>query len=227
VGLDLVRAEGWRARQRPAAQAGPEPVTAGPQPPPAAGAGATAASLLGRPAAVAAVALLALIPVLPRLPFVSRHAAVPAFFTSPAVKMIPPGAVALTFPYDRAPHNQAMLWQAVTGMRFRIIGGEVFVPGPDGRSTWRPDPAGPPILLPVLRAGTAVDPGPPPTSQQAVAALRQLCARYRIDVVLVRPGATYGGRFAHLMRRALGEPPLRSGGMDVWTGVQARLRAHG
>jgi hypothetical protein len=195
--------------------------------PAAAGARAFLAPVLGRPAAVAAVALLALVPVAPRLPFVSRHVATPAFFTSPAVRMIPPGAVALTFPYDRAPSNQAMVWQAVTGMRFRIIGGEVFVPGPDGASTWRPDPAGPPILLPVLRAGTTVDPGPPPASQQAVAALRQLCTRDGIDVVLVDTAARYGGRFAHLVRRAIGPPTLRSGGMTVWTEVPARLRAPG
>ena len=137
----------------------------------------------------------------------------------------PPGSVALTFPYELAPPDQPMLWQVATNMRFRIIGGYAFVPGPDGRSTWRPYPPGPLVLQQVLLASTVAHPGPPPTNPQAVAAIRHLCARYRVGVVLVDPAWRYGHAIARLVSRALGSPPVRTGRMDVWLQVQNDLRA--
>jgi hypothetical protein len=174
---------------------------------------------------VAAVALVALAPVVPKVPFHSRPVTTPPFFTSRDVSVIPAGSVALTFPYDRAPHNEPMLWQSASGMRFRIIGGDAFVPGPGGGSTWRPNPVGPPIVAQVLLAGTVAYPGPPPTSREAAIAIRELCARYRIGVVLVDPAAPYGQTVAGLMRRVIHTPPHKLGRLDVWTGVQAHLRS--
>ena len=59
----------------------------------------------------------------------------------------------LTFPFELAPRNDAMMWQAASGMRFRVLGGDVFVPGNVVRSTWHPLPPGPPVLAAVLEAG--------------------------------------------------------------------------
>lgn len=228
VGLDQVRAHGWRAASRasaigtsapgagtPASGVGtPAPGTGNPAAgtdSPAAGAG----TLARRTLLVALAGLIALAPVVPRLPFHSRPVTTPPLFSSSATRLIPPGAVALTFPYSRAPHNDPMLWQAASGMRFRIIGGDAFVPGPGGSSTWRPDPVGAPVILRVLLAGTAAYPGPP-TDGEAVAAVRQLCATYRVGVVLVDPSAEYGRTVAGLMHRALRARPLKVGQMDVW-----------
>ena len=54
------------------------------------------------------------------------------------------------FLFELAPHNDAMMWQAASGMRFRVLGGDVFVPGNVVRSTWHPLPTGPPVLAAVL-----------------------------------------------------------------------------
>lgn len=232
VGLDRVRATGWRAGL--AGTGATEAVSGAGAAAGGAGAAAGGASAAGglvvrggvpleRSLAVVAAGLVALAPLVPRLPFVSHPVTTPPPFTSGAVSVIPAGSVALTFPYDRAPHNDAMLWQAASGMRFRIIGGDAFVPGPGGRSTWKPNPAGPPILRHILLAGTSAHPAPPPTGRRAAAAIRQLCARYRAGVVLVDPAARYGPTMAALMRRALHAPPVKVGRMDVWTHVQAGL----
>lgn len=181
---------------------------------------------LMRPVAVAAVALVALAPVVPTLSLRSGQVATPPFFTSRMVRMIPPGSVALTFPYELAPPDQPIWWQVAASMRFRIIGGYAFVPGPGGRSTWRPVPSGPPVLRQVLLASTVAHPGPPPANPQAVAAIRQLCARYRVGVVLVDPAWRYGHAVAGLISRALRSPPVRMGRMDVWLQVQTDLRAN-
>jgi hypothetical protein len=199
VGLDRVRAEGWR----PAA------------------AGAPRGGGLGAPLIVAAVGLVALVPLLPALPFPSVPTRTPALFSSGAVELLPTGAVALTFPFDQAPRNEAMLWQAVSGMRLRVVGGDAFVPGPGGRSVWKLAPSGPPVLSAVFLAGTKLHPGPPPRAEPpTLAAIRRLCARYQVGVILVDPAARYAPAVARLVGQALGVPPRTVGGMDVWLNVQ-------
>jgi hypothetical protein len=207
VGLDRVRTGGWRADAAPG-----EPRSAG----------------LARPLAVAAVGLVALVPLLPALPFGSAPTSTPVLFTSRAANVLPAGTVALTFPFDRAPHNDAMLWQSVSGMRFRIVGGDAFVPGPDGRSTWRLNPPGPPLLSAVFLAGTRLHPEPPPAAQpRTLAAIRLLCTRYRVGVILIDRAARYAPGVARLVRKALGVPPRTMGRMDVWLNVQRDLPGQG
>ncbi len=203
VGLDRVRAGGWRGG------AALEPPGHARQ---------------ARPLAVAAVGLVALVPLLPALPFVSAPARTPALFTSRAADVLPVGAVALTFPFDRVPNTDAMLWQAVSGMRFRIVGGYVIVPGQDGRSTWQLNPPGPPVISAVFLAGTRLYPKAPPAAQpRTLAAIRLLCARHRVGVILIRRTAHYAHAVARLIGNALGRPPSTVGQLDVWLNVQRDL----
>jgi len=221
VGLDQVRTGGWLARVSSGGpDVGGQPDTDGQ--PGTGGQWRTAG--LARPLAVAAVGLVALVPLLPALPLGSAPTSTPAFFTSKAVQMLPAGTVALTFPFDRAPQNDAMLWQLESGMRFRIVGGDAFVPGPGGRSTWQLAPPGPPVLSSIFLAGTRLYPKPPPAARpQTLAGIRVLCARYRVGVILVDRAVRYGPAVARLVSRALGVPPRTMGRMDVWLNVQRDL----
>jgi hypothetical protein len=172
----------------------------------------------------AAAGMVALIPLIPSVPFRSANASPPAFFTIQAVRLVPAGAVALTFPFDWTPRNRPMVWQAVSGMRFRILGGDVFVPGPGGRSTLQPRPPGPPAISAVLLAGVTHEKRPPFGGAQTIAAFRLMCARSHIGVVLVDPAARDGHAVARLVGAALRTPPVMSGQMDVWPTVQRDLR---
>jgi hypothetical protein len=179
-----------------------------------------------RPAVVAALGLVALLPLVPRLPIDTYPLRTPRFFTSTEVRGVPRGALALTFPFELAPRNDAMMWQAASGMRFRLLGGDVFVPGIVVRSTWHPLPKGPPVLAAVLEAGQYPDTPPPPVTASAVAAIRQLCARSGVGVVFVDRKAQYGYAFDLLVHRALGTPGRIEGRLSVWLNVQRDLHVH-
>jgi hypothetical protein len=179
-----------------------------------------------RPVVVAAVGLVALLPLVPKVPIRTYPLRIPHYFASTEVREVPHGAVALTFPFELAPHNDAMMWQAASGMRFRVLGGDVFVPGNVVRSTWHPLPKGPPALAAVLEAGQYPGTPPPPMTASAVAAVRQLCARSHVAVVFVDRRAQYGNDFDVLVHRALGTPGRVEGRLSVWLNVQRDLHRH-
>jgi len=176
-----------------------------------------------RPLVVAAVGVIALLPLVPKLPIHTYPLHVPRYFTSTKVREVPRGALALTFPYELAPRNDAMMWQAASGMRFRVLGGDVFVPGNVVRSTWHPLPPGPPVLAAVLEAGQYPPNPAPPMTASAVAAIRQMCARSHVDAVFVDRQARYGYDFDMLVHRALGRPGRVEGRLSVWLNVQHDL----
>jgi hypothetical protein len=85
------------------------------------------ATISGRAYAAAAVAVsVALISLLPAGRYIGlSKISTPKFFTTAAVKRIPPGATVLLLPNSSGPGPSArvMYWQAKAGMRFRIVGG--------------------------------------------------------------------------------------------------------
>jgi len=172
---------------------------------------------------VEAVGLIAMVPLLPNLPLPTEPTNTPSYFSGHGVRELPSGSTALTLPFDLAPQNDPMMWQAASGMRFRILGGDAFVRQPNGRTTWHWQPAGPKVLLQVLRAGRYPSTPPPPMTGAAFAAVRQLLARYHISAVLVDRAARHGAALAELASRALRAPPQRHGRMDVWLNVQRDL----
>ncbi|MGH9299552.1 MAG: hypothetical protein ACRDZT_06515, partial [Acidimicrobiales bacterium] len=120
VGLDRLRREGWSPSRTAGEREG--------------------GSSTGRPgwlraAPVGLVAVAALLPLFPRYPYPSGRVVMPEYFTSAAVRAIRPGSVVLTYPYDESGANYAMLWQAASGMRFKILGGQASTPGPGDRAT--------------------------------------------------------------------------------------------
>jgi len=211
VGLDRIRFERWHLRSRPSESR------------PDTGVRRVGPSLRSS-LATGAIALVALTPLIPRA-ISSVPAGIPSFFLTSDARSIPSGTLALTFPFDKAPFNDPMLWQAASGMRFRIIGGDAFVPGRGGRGTYRPDPPGPTVISKLLLAGSGWAIGhPPPDDASTIAAVRQLLARQHVDVVLVLTSAPDGPYVATVIRRALGRAPVGRGGMDIWLSVPSSLR---
>jgi dolichyl-phosphate beta-glucosyltransferase len=84
-----------------------------------------------------------------RAPLVVQRVRLPPWYTT-AAREVPPGSVIASYPFpaSAAAESQPMVWQAADGMRFRLAGGYVKVPGrargvigtgPQGSATWTLD----------------------------------------------------------------------------------------
>jgi hypothetical protein len=218
-GLDVVWREGWALdpimRQMSAtvrggsASAAPMPSAQGPS--------AMPRPLSARTLSVAAVAIVALLPLLPDFPYRSAPIRVPALFTTAAVDVIPQNARVFTYPFDYPPNNDAMAWQMASGMRFRILGGDAFVPLKKGVTNFQTKPPGSWLALRVLLNDGA---GPvPPPDRATINAVRFSFQHSHPQVVLVDMGSPNAGAVAKIFQLAIGAAPRTEGGMKIWTNV--------
>ncbi|HLI45031.1 MAG TPA: hypothetical protein VKU92_11275 [Acidimicrobiales bacterium] len=215
VGLDRLRAAGWRWRSPAATERGRHLRSASP--------GAWPRALL----ACVAVAV-ALAPVMPRLPIASKRVGAPPFFvTSRDLRLVPTGALVLTFPYNLAPYDAPMVWQVTSRMRYRILGGEATVPGPEGVALSHQRPQAPAPLATLLVSSWRNSHGQwdlhPPDGPELVPMLRSYLRREGVDDVLVVQKALHSVLVARIVTEALGSSPLVVGRVDVWLHVRSAL----
>ena len=148
-------------------------------------------------AVTAAAAALALVPLVPTLAFPATAQPVPAYFTAGVRQDVAPGAVVLVTPFA-AP--ETMLWQARSGLWFRMPAAYARVPGCGGLDSNLPPPSATSQAL--ARGGT-------PTPAEA-AAVRADLAGWGAREVVVGPGS---GAAAALFQAVLGGPGRPSGGV--------------
>ncbi|MCW2866180.1 MAG: hypothetical protein JWR20_368 [Marmoricola sp.] len=174
-----------------------------------------------RAAAVSAVALVTLVPLLPNGLVQSFSLPSASYAAGRAVQSVPAGATTLTYPYPYYSSNVAMTWQLTNDMRFRMPGGEVYVPGPDGHSTNYPHGGLPYALWSVLVQGgprREVDWTPPSPAPRPhlVHSLRTYLATHHLDAVVVASTGTQGRWVTRLTRAALGAPTTHREGYLIW-----------
>jgi hypothetical protein len=178
-------------------------------------------------AALAGLSLLVLVPLLPNGFIHSVRAQVPGYFSSSAVAEIPNGSIVLPYPYPYYTANDPMLWQTASDMRFRIKGGEVYVPGPNHHSTNYPKGDLPPELWAVLAKRGPGAPTPrqelrhwhtPSPAQRArlVADLRGYVASHSVGAMVVAGRGAQARWVAALTASAFGAPTTTHGAVSVW-----------
>jgi hypothetical protein len=168
--------------------------------------------------------------VIPAWPFPTNAVAVPAFFSSPIVDRIPFGSVALIEPYPSVNEIQPQVWQAIAGMRFRIIGGYALVRNRLGHSTNFASVLSPePVQRFLWADGTGeagYPPSPAPADDASLACeTRTFLIRYRVDSVIQTDRTAKPMALLTLFRRVIGPPTLVMQGTDVWLGVLRNLEA--
>jgi hypothetical protein len=182
------------------------------------------ADLAGRPhltgravvLAVGALVVVALLPLVPRWPYphVPVSTTTPTFFQTADVDAVPAGSAALTYPYAVYPENQSMLWQALSAMRFKILGGYALIPGPDQLAIDGPGPVEPAAVPDTLISDYDGQPNPGPAATPGQ--LRTLVRRYDIRSLMVGPGGVDPAAAITLFTQAYG-PPAQVGGLLLWT----------
>ncbi|MHB8504310.1 MAG: hypothetical protein ACYDEN_01080 [Acidimicrobiales bacterium] len=144
-----------------------------------------------------------------------------ASFASPGAPWaaVPAGALVLAYPIPQFPQDQAMLWQAEAGLRFRLVGGYAIRPGP-GRRSDRLPLLPPPSTLPAALVSALDDPSTFKVGgvvwRRAGGALPGFLAAQHVRAVIVQTGAPGGGAVVALMRSRLGPPSAQRDGLALW-----------
>ena len=172
---------------------------------------------------IGAVTAAILIPVAATysLPYVVRNQPTPLWFRHAAVKL-PAGTEVLAYPYPDGGENQAMGWQAIDDLRFRIVGGFAIVPGKDGRHSSSISLfGGTRAILDSLsfRVGHKNVPPLPAATPAAVSMVRGSLHHWGVQVVVVtREGRSPPYALAYLTA-VIGRAPLYQQGAWVWYGL--------
>jgi hypothetical protein len=155
-------------------------------------------------------ALLALITLFPALPYASDTALIPAFFRGGDVRRIPEGSVVLVAPFSRAFTSDAMMWQSVSGMSFRMPEGYAYRPGPTRN---------PPVTALQTQLGAIYDGvARPPVTPELLEQMRNELHAMGATAVIVGPEPHVDEVIA-LFTGLLGRDPVTTGGVLVWWNV--------
>ena len=192
--------------------------------------------IVGPAAATAAIAVTVVIPLLPVNTSPASPTNVPAFFTSAAVKDIPPGSVVLAYPYPDIlsttywtlflPNHDVMLDQAVAGMRFKLLGGYGWFPSPSGQfgttNPTVPEPQSVQSLFDVASTGGTATQRAFIERSNVTGDIRVFLRKYHVQTIIVLPFEGHPATVISHLTSAIG-PPVESGGVTVWFHVKHRL----
>jgi hypothetical protein len=164
------------------------------------------------------------ITLLPSWPYLSQPTNIPRAFAASS-KIVPTGAIVLAYPLPLYPSDQAMLWQATNGMRFKLLGGYIQNLSPQGTESEFPALLSPPAVQSWLAYEEGVANAPwPPAHDITTHDILTYLSRNNVGAIVIAPDALNGQSVAAAFRSALGPPEL-SPSLFVWTNVQQHLPA--
>ena len=160
---------------------------------------------------------LALVPLLPNLHYPDYSPRIPTFFTTHDVDSIPNGSTVLLVPFPRGSRGDDadMIWQAEADLRFKIVGGGIYVPGAGGKGTTF---GGPATSLTVVLGLTEHHGSAPAQTSRLLLAERRNLASWKVDEVVMGPMQNEEKAII-LMNQVLGETSVAMGGVHLWTGI--------
>ena len=155
--------------------------------------------------------IVALLALFPAVPYPSDLAVVPDFFRAGGgAGRIPTGSVVLVAPFSRHFTSDAMMWQSIAGMSFRMPEGYAYRPGPT-----RDPPAS--ALQTQLNA-IYYDLDRQPLTPQLEQQFRDDLGRMGVGTVVVGPEPREA-EVLDLFRQTLGREPEQAGGVAVWWSI--------
>ena len=170
-----------------------------------------------------ALAVIGLVPLVPSLPYASTAFGVPSIFTAPG-SPISSGDVVLSYPlpvgYENYADDEALLWQAEAGVRFKLIGFRGAVAGPDHKPLLNAAIWLPPTTTEALLVWSLYGQPPPPVYGPSTSrAIRTFLGRYHVDDITIVPSGVPTDQVISYFTAALGRPPADFQGTYVWSDV--------
>lgn len=170
--------------------------------------------------AITVIGLVALALVFPQIAQVTKAPRWPAGVYR-ALHAVPQGAIVLAYPYPADPYTEAMSWQSQDTFAFRLLGGYVDTPGPDGVGT-----VNPPMLAPGDVQGFFMDAlyghpllYPPPSQDSNLRAdLCRFVRRHDVEAIIYWRTGLHPQRVRDLISSDYGSPSASSnhGAIAVW-----------
>ncbi|MGD0084907.1 MAG: hypothetical protein ABSD78_17180 [Acidimicrobiales bacterium] len=155
--------------------------------------------------AVCVVMVLSAIALLPAWPYPTEKVLIPSWFSSKAAAQVPYGTTVLTYPFPRKPHSEAMVWQAVDGIRYRIPAGEAVVSHTRFSATET-------VFDACLSAGVA-----PALNARRIGLMRGDLTAFGISTVVIPTDIPHWICAARAIELVLGRPPVPEYGAEVWS----------
>jgi hypothetical protein len=165
------------------------------------------------------VSAAVLVFLLPAWPYPAAPVQTPTFFRTLAAASIPPGGVVLTYPYPRWPTVQPMVWQAMDGMRYAIVGGYAFARLPDGSASLDGPGSFTEATLVACQEGA---PWSAPTRAEAAHVAADLRA-FAVTTVVISADAPQPQCALSLFSVVFGHPPVPVADVWVWANVPVSL----
>jgi hypothetical protein len=163
---------------------------------------------------------VALALVFPRAPIPTQPPAWPSDVAT-ALSVIPQGATVLAYPYPYFPDTDAMRWQVIDGMRFRLLGGDIITQPAGGSPLfWTPllTPASiQEFFVAAMYGPGQIYPAPDPTANLGQD-LCSLIANYNVGAVVFWNSGGQAAEVKSLLLGGLGQPrrSTSDGSFDVW-----------
>jgi hypothetical protein len=184
-----------------------------------------------RPAVAAAlvpisVAIVALVPILPSgVPFSGVAIPNSTYFASRFADELPPGRVAVVYPYPNAWDDDAALWQTESGMRFVMPGGYSYVP--QLPASWAA--SGPFTLLANTTdtgnaLGALYSGHPPARTPALLASVRGELRSWHTASVVAVPAPGTAASVVSFISWLVGARPVHQADAYVWYHAAAALR---
>ncbi|HET8990841.1 MAG TPA: hypothetical protein VFN59_07055 [Acidimicrobiales bacterium] len=138
-----------------------------------------------------------------------------------ALAVVPPDAVVLTYPYPLGIYTESMSWQAQDNFAFRLIGGYINLPSPQGHGqafAYPLEPAGVQSFLVTALDRTSNPYGPP---SSAIVEAHELCTfvhRYHVGALVYWRTGAHPERVRQLFEHDFGRPSasVSRGSIEVW-----------
>lgn len=141
-----------------------------------------------------------------------ERVAQPLALARPPILSLPPGSVLLEYPEPANTFSDGMVWQAIDGFRYRLVGGYAWEPGPEHAASWDRFGGAWYLAIAAVEIGDRLGRLSPGQAQ----VLRDELRRDRVAAVVAAPGQVHAAVFATLVDEVVGRPPETVDGARVW-----------